>query len=120
MESVETWELKKYPGGIERLEVQVTLYDKNAFVKPINSVYAFRRANELEKADYRVQYWECEQTSNSYLDKTGTTNFHLPGEQGFKDARGSTMFPDLPGQTRDPIYNTTLRRNRQVEGVNDE
>jgi hypothetical protein len=108
MESVETWELKKYPGNIERLEVQVTLYDKNAFVKPISLVYAFRRGTELEKADYRVQYWECEQTSNSYLDKTGTTNFHLPGEEGFRDARGATMFPELPGQTRDPIYNTSL------------
>ncbi len=36
------------------------------------------------------------------------TNFHLPGEEGFKDGRGSTMFPELPGQSRDPIYNTTL------------
>jgi hypothetical protein len=32
----------------------------------------------------------------------------LPGEQGFRDARGTTLFPDLPGQSRDPIYNTTL------------
>ena len=26
----------------------------------------------------------------------------------FNDGRGATLFPDLPGQTRDPIYNTTL------------
>jgi hypothetical protein len=36
------------------------------------------------------------------------TNFHLPGEEGFNDGRGFTLFPQLPGQTRDPIYNSTL------------
>jgi hypothetical protein len=107
-ETVETWELKKYPDGIERLEVQATFYDKYAFLKPVNVIYAFRHATELAKADYRVQHWECEQTSNSYLDENGLTNFHLPGEEGFNDGRGFTMFPELPGQSRDPIYNTHL------------
>jgi hypothetical protein len=108
-ETVEIWELKKYPDGIERLEVQATFYDKYAFVKPVNAVYAFRHAEALEKAGYRVNHWECEQSTNAYLDpEKGVTNFRLPGEEGFNDARGSTMFPELPGQTRDPIYNTTL------------
>lgn len=112
-ESVEIWELKKYPGGIERLEVQVTFYDKYAFVKPIHAVYAFRRATALEEAGYRVQHWECELTSNVYLEADGSTNMRLPGEEGFKDARGTTMFPHLPGQSRDPIYNTTLPTDRR-------
>lgn len=107
-ETVETWELKHYPNGIERLEVQATFYDKFAFIKPVNAVYSFKRATELEKAGYRPQYWECEQSNNSYLDKNGMTNFYLPGDAGYKDPRGSTMFPELPGQNRDPIYNTTL------------
>ncbi len=107
-ETVEIWQLKKYDGGIERLEVQATFYDKYVFVKPVSAVYAFRHATELAKADYRVNHWECEQTSNAYLDDKGVTNFHLPGEEGFNDGRGATMFPELPGQTRDPIYNTTL------------
>jgi len=106
-ESVETWELKKYPDGVERLEVQVTFYDRYAFVKPVNAVYAWRRGTDLEKAGHRVQHWECETSNNDVFDK-GTTTSKLPGEQGFKDARGSTLFPDLPGQSRDPIYNTTL------------
>jgi len=106
-ESVEKWELKQYPGGIERLEGQVTFYDKYAFVKPVSAVYAFRRAKELEAAGHRVQHWECEGSSNDFL-LNGTTSSRLPGEEGFKDPRGSTMFPDLPGQSRDPIYNTTL------------
>jgi hypothetical protein len=107
-ESVETWELKSYPDGVERLEVQVTFYDSYAFVKPVHAVYAFRRATELEKAGHRVTHWECELSSNSFLDEDGSTNFKLPGEEGYKDARGTTLFPDLPGQSRDPIYNTTL------------
>jgi len=106
-ESVETWELKQYPGGVERLEVQVTFYDKHLLVKPVSAVYAFRRGKDLEAAGHRVQHWECEGSSNDFL-KNGTTSSRLPGEEGFKDPRGSTMFPELPGQSRDPIYNTTL------------
>jgi hypothetical protein len=106
-ESVETWQLKTYPGGIERLEVQATFYDRNLLAKPVSAVYAFRRAKDLEAAGHRVQHWECENTNNDHFDN-GKTTTRLPGEAGFKDARGTTMFPDLPGQSRDPIYNTTL------------
>jgi hypothetical protein len=107
-ESVEIWELKSYPDGTERLEVQVTFYDEHAFVQPVHAVYAFRRATALEEAGHRVQHWECQLSSNSYMDETGTTNFRLPGEEGYKDVRGTTLFPHLPGQSRDPIYDTTL------------
>jgi hypothetical protein len=108
-ETVEIWQLKKYPDGVERLEVQATFYDKFAFVRPVSAVYAFRHATDLEKADYRVNHWECEQTTNDYYnEKTGATDSRLPGEEGFNDGRGFTMFPELPGQSRDPIYNTTL------------
>src|SRR5690606_15116569 len=103
-ESVEVWELKEYPDGIERLEVQVTFYDSYAFEKPVHAVYAYRRATELEQAGHRVQHWECETSSNSFLDDDGSTSFRLPGEEGYRDARGTTMFPHLPGQSRDPIY----------------
>ena len=48
-----------------------------------------------------------------YLEADGSTNMRLPGEEGFKDARGTTMFPHLPGQSRDPIYNTTLPTDRR-------
>ena len=111
-ESVETWELKTYPGGVERIEVQVTFYDRHAFVKPVSAVYAFRRGTDLEKAGHRVQHWECETSNNDVFEK-GTTTSKLPGEQGFKDARGTTLFPELPGQSRDPIYNTTLPAGKE-------
>ena len=107
-ESVEVWELKQYPGGIERLEVQVTFYDSYAFTKPINAVYAFRHATDLTEAGYRPVHWECEGSSNDVPGGDGTTHLLLPGDEGFNDVRGSTLFPELPGQTRDPVYNTTL------------
>ena len=111
-ESVETWQLKTYPGGIERLEVQATFYDKHLLLKPVSAVYAFRRAKDLEAAGHRVQHWECENTNNDRFDN-GKTTTKLPGEDGFKDARGTTMFPELPGQSRDPIYNTTLPAKKE-------
>ncbi len=107
-ESVEVWELKQYPDGIERLEVQVTFYDAYAFEKPVHAVYAFRRATTLEEAGYRVTHWECEQTNNAVMDADGSTTYRLPGEEGFVDPRGYTLFPELPGQSFDPIYNVSL------------
>jgi hypothetical protein len=107
-EVVEIWELKDYD-GLPRLEVQVSFYDSFAFVEPLHAIYAFKPATGLMAAGHRPQHWECDDSSNSYLDENGMTNFHLPGEEGFKDPRGQTLFPDLPGQSRDPIYNTTLQ-----------
>jgi hypothetical protein len=80
--------------------------------KPVNAVYAFRRGKELEAAGHRVQHWECETSNNDVFEK-GTTTSRLPGESGFKDARGTTLFPELPGQSRDPIYNTTLPSGKE-------
>ena len=110
-ESVEIWEMKTYPDGTERLEVQATFYDEHSLVEPIHTVYGFRRATALEDAGHRIFHWECETTSNSYLEPNGSTNFFLPGEEDYKDARGFTLFPNLPGQSRDPIYNTKLPEN---------
>jgi len=107
-ESVEVWELKSYPDGTERLEVQVTFYDSYAFVKPVNAVYAYRHATALVDAGHRVQHWECELSNNAFMDSEGSTDYKLPGDEGYVDPRGYTLFPDLPGQSRDPIYNTTL------------
>jgi hypothetical protein len=78
----------------------------------VSAVYAFRRAKELEASGHRVQHWECETSSNDFL-KDGTTTSKLPGEEGFRDVRGTTLFPQLPGQSRDPIYNTTLPGNKE-------
>ena len=107
-ESVEVWELKTLENGEERLEVQVTFYDELSLVKPINAVYRFKPSTELMEIGARIRHFECETSSNSYLSEDGRTQFHLPGDPEYKDARGYTMFPELPGQSRDPIYNTQL------------
>jgi hypothetical protein len=107
-ESVEIWEMKTLDDGTQRLEVQATFYDVYSLEKPINAVYAYVPATDLMEIDARIRHWECETSSNSYLTSDGSTNFFLPGEEGFKDPRGSSLFPDLPGQSRDPIYNTSL------------
>jgi hypothetical protein len=111
-ETVETWELKDYE-GVQRLEVQVSMYDKHAFVKPLHAVYAFRPAPDLDEIGYRVQHWECEQSSNSYLDENGLTNFYLPGEEGYKDPRSSKLFSHLPGQTSDPFNDPALNSEQE-------
>jgi hypothetical protein len=109
-ETVETWEMKNYDGGVRRLEVQVSMYDSHAFVKPLHTIYAFTPSPpEVEEIGYRIQHWECEQSSNSYLDENGLTNFRLPGEPGYKDPRGATLFPELPGQTPDPLNDPALK-----------
>jgi hypothetical protein len=86
----------------------VTFYDKHLLQKPVSVAYAYRLATDMVNNGHRVQHWECDQTNNAFLDDKGESNFHLPGEEGFNDGRGATLFPELPGQTRDPIYNTTL------------
>ena len=110
-ESVEVWEMKENADGTPRLEVQVTFYDEHSLVKPINTVYSYRRGFALEEAGHRIRNWECATTSNARLDPDGTTGFFLPGEEGYKDARGFSQYPDLPGQSFDPIYETTLPEN---------
>ena len=46
-EGTEVWELKTYPGGVQRLEVQVTFYDKHLLQKPVSAVYAYRLATDM-------------------------------------------------------------------------
>jgi hypothetical protein len=103
LETVEIWEMKLLDNGTKRLEVQVTFYDKHALIKPVTAVYTYNPRDDLEAAGVRIRNWECETTSNSYIDENGNTNYFLPGDPGFQDARGTTAFPDLAGQSRDPL-----------------
>ena len=81
------------------MTIQVTLYDKYAFVKPINVVYAFRRATELEKADYRVQYWECVQTGNSDIDSIATEQAYTLTLDLVNLSQPNTAITYIPGET---------------------
>ena len=101
-----------------RVAVNVTFYDELSLVKPITVTYTFRRRHDLEEAGYRVRHWECESNDNTYLtfdaDGKPTTQYRLPGEEGFVDPRGVDRMrnpdlpPDLPGQAKNPIFDDAL------------
>ena len=103
-EMVETWQQKKDPDGKRHLITQVTFYDPIALLKPQSAVYTHDARPDLEAAGVRIRNWECEHSSNSYRDKDGNTQFYLPGDPQYKDPRGTTDFPELPGQSLNPIF----------------
>lgn len=100
------------------LAVNVTFYDAISLVKPLTVTYTFRHRADLEEIGYRIRHWECESNDNTYLtfDENGvpTTQYRLPGEEGFIDPRGADRMrnPDLPpgltGQEKNPIFNDGL------------
>ncbi|HET9385593.1 MAG TPA: hypothetical protein VFO67_10625 [Gemmatimonadales bacterium] len=119
-ESVEIWRMVPLANGERRINVNVTFYDKLSLQRPLTAVYTFRRNTELEEAGYRMRHWECESNENSFLeiDKDGKpkTQFRLPGEPGFDDVRGvdprrNPDLPiDLPGQSRNPIFDEAVTK----------
>jgi len=103
-EMVESWQERVQPDGERLLVTQVTLYDPIALVKPESVLYTHAARPDLERDGLRMRNWECATSSNSYKDAEGNTQFYLPGDPEYKDPRGFTDFPDLPGQSLDPIF----------------
>ena len=103
-ELVESWRHVTEPDGSQRLVAQATFYDPIALVKPETVIVTHDRSRDLEAAGYRIRNWECATSSNSYQDEAGNTQFHLPGDADYKDPRGFTDFPELPGQSLNPIF----------------
>ena len=103
-EMVETWQERREPDGSRHLVTQVTFYDPIGLVKPQSAVYTHDSRPDLEEAGVRIRNWECTTSSNSYKDAEGNTQFYLPGDPQYKDPRGFTDFPDIPGQSLDPIF----------------
>jgi hypothetical protein len=103
-EMVETWQAQSGPEGSRHLVTQVTFYDPLALVKPQSAVYVHDARPDLEEFGVRIRNWECSTSSNSYKDAEGNTQFYLPGDPEYKDPRGFTEFPDLPGQSLNPIF----------------
>ena len=106
-EMVETWEQVVRNDGSRQLITQVTFYDPHALVKPLSAVYTHDSRPDLEEIGVRIRNWECTTSSNSYRDEEGNTQFYLPGDPQYKDPRGFTDFPELPGQSLDPIFDAT-------------
>jgi hypothetical protein len=103
-EMVETWQEQRGPGGARILVTQVTFYDPLALVKPESAVYVHVHRPDLEADGVRIRNWECTTSSNAYKDAEGNTQFYLPGDPEYKDPRGFTDFPELPGQSLNPIF----------------
>ncbi len=106
-EIVETWHEVRGANGARQLVTQATFYDPLSLVKPVSLVYSHDYRPDLEKLGVRIRNWECSTSSNSYLGPDGKTHVYLPGDPEYKDALGTTDFPDLPGQSLDPLNETT-------------
>jgi hypothetical protein len=111
-EMVETWQEQKDADGSRHLITQATFYDPLALVKPQTAVYTHDQRPDLEEQGIRIRNWECESSSNSYKDADGNTQFYLPGDPQYKDPRGTTDFPDLPGQSLNPIFDAEADTGR--------
>jgi hypothetical protein len=103
-EMVETWQEKHNAAGARQLVTQVTFYDPLALLKPQSAVYTHESRPDLKKDGVRIRTWECDSSSNSYKAADGSTQFYLPGDSQYKNPRGFTDFPDLPGQSLNPIF----------------
>jgi len=118
-ETVEVFRMENMANGAYRLVNNVTFYDDLSLVEPITVVYTFRPRPELEAAGFRLRHWECSSNDNTYLtfDEEGrpSTQFRLPGEEGFVDPRGNDRMrnpdlpPDLVGQSKNPIFNDAVQ-----------
>ena len=106
-EMVETWRQVVHEDGARQLVTQVTFYDPLALVRSQSAVYTHDSRPDLEEVGVRIRNWECATSSNSYLDEDGNTQFYLPGDPEYKDPRGFTDFPELPGQSLDPIFDAS-------------
>ena len=103
-EMVESWQQIEREDGSRQLITQVTFYDPLALVKPLSAVYTHDARPDMADLGIRIRNWECTTSSNSYRDEDGNTQFYLPGDPQYKDPRGFTDFPELPGQSLDPIF----------------
>ena len=118
-ETVEVWRLEHLANGAYRLVNNVTFYDDLSLVEPVTVVYTFNPRPDMEAAGLRIRHWECASNDNTYLtfDEDGrpSTQYRLPGEDGFVDPRGNDRMrnpdlpPDLIGQSKNPIFNDAVQ-----------
>ena len=102
-EIIERWKQVTLGDGKKQLVTQVTFYDPLALVKPQSAVYTHNAAPDLEEIGVRIRNWECTTSSNVYKAEDGSTQFYLPGDPEYVDPRGTTDYPELPGQSYDPV-----------------
>ena len=119
-EGTEVWELKTYPGGIQRLEVQVTFYDKHLLQKPVSAVYAYRLATDMVTNGHRVQHWECDQTNNAFLDDKGVTQLPSARRGRFQRRPRLDVVPGFAGPNpRSDLQHDVRQRVKELHDEDD-
>jgi hypothetical protein len=78
VETVEEWR-RASPTIIE---ARVTIYDPESLAKPWPTLFRYTTVPDPAP---RVRYWSCEENNNVVRTATGTTQFVLEGEAGYKD-----------------------------------
>lgn len=68
----------------DTIEDVVTVYDPPALVKPWHVRQTYVR---VKQPDIRINHWSCEENNNVVKTGTGSTDFVLPGESGYKDPK---------------------------------
>jgi hypothetical protein len=66
------------------IEHRTTVYDPPALREPWVTIQKFEKISDLGGA-LRINMWSCNENNNVVKDDSGTTNFVLPGEPGYKD-----------------------------------
>lgn len=105
IELVESWEEKTNVDGVRILETQITFYDPLGLTSPQSAVYVHEQSTQLAEIGARIRNWECATVNNAYQDEEGNTLWYMPGDPQYKDPRGFTDFPEIPGQSLDPQNN---------------
>lgn len=103
IELVESWQQKIRADGVRILETQITFYDPIGLTAPQSAVYVHEQSTQLAEIGARIRNWECSTVNNAYQDEEGNTLWYMPGDPQYKDPRGFTDFPDIPGQSLDPL-----------------
>mgnify|MGYP000916154863 CR=1 FL=1 len=103
VELVESWQEKTRADGVRILETQITFYDPIGLTEPQSAVYVHEQSTQLAEIGARIRNWECSTVNNAYQDEEGNTLWYMPGDPQYKDPRCFTYFPDIPGQSLDPL-----------------
>ena len=66
----------------DTIEVKVSIYDPEALTRPWYVRHIYKR---VTTPNLRINHWSCEENNNVVKATSGTTDFVLPGEAGYKD-----------------------------------
>ena len=75
----------------DHIEVRLSVYDPVSLTRPWYVRHVYER---VTTPNLRINHWSCEENNNVVKSTTGTSDFVLPGEKGYKDP--SSRDPNAP------------------------